>query len=51
MTFAELLEMGWTPPSDDFHDDLRAPERGEPVDTIRGTYPTTGREAGYRRTR
>lgn len=47
MTFEELLDMGWTPPADDLHDDLNAPDRGEPRGEIRGTFTTTGREAGY----
>jgi hypothetical protein len=49
MTFVELLDLGWTPPADDLHDSLSAPELGEPQ-AIEGIY-TTDREAGFERGR
>lgn len=49
MTFQELLDRGFTPPADDLHDSLTAPPAGEPRDVIRGSFPTTGRAAGYER--
>jgi hypothetical protein len=50
MTFNELLASGWTPPADDEHDSLFAPELGTPQD-IEGVYATDGREAGFDRGR
>lgn len=50
VTFEELLATGWTPPADDEHDSLFAPELGTPR-TIEGTFGTTGREAGFDRGR
>jgi hypothetical protein len=51
MTFEELLETGWTPPADDLHDSLFAPELEEAPDEMRGTFAPTGRTAGYTRSR
>jgi hypothetical protein len=51
MTFEELLDMGWTPPADDLHEDLEAAPSGEPRAKIRGTFAATGREAGYEKGR
>lgn len=49
-TFEQLLAIGWTPPADDLHDDLRSPKQGTPR-RIEGIYATTGREAGFDRGR
>jgi hypothetical protein len=50
MTFQELLATGWTPPADDLHDDLFAPETGE-VHEVKGVYATTDRTPGFERGR
>jgi hypothetical protein len=50
MTFEELLATGWTPPADDLHEDLFAPEHAEAVE-LRGSFADTNRTPGYGRGR
>ena len=50
MTFDQLLATGWTPPADDLHDSLFAPELGESPDEMRGTFEGD-RAPGYERSR
>jgi hypothetical protein len=51
MTFAELLDTGWTPPADDLHNDLFAPESWETIDAMHGTFSVEDREVGFERGR